>query len=132
MHAYINGNDVGWVIITGLLILFTGVLGVFAALILPERYQLRGYLFLACAFTAITGFVISFVMMRTTYSANEIDAGRHWKTECSLIEVNVQGGFFNGTVNKLNCDGVMVNAPAYVYERYIQQWQLLQIKGVSL
>lgn len=128
MHAYINGMDVWWAIVIGLVLLFAGIIGLFLACILPEHYQFRGNLFLAGAFTALAGFAISFVMVRLTYSTSEIDAGRHWKTECSLIEENVQGGFLNDTINKLRCEGVIVNVPVYAYEAYIEQWQLLQKK----
>lgn len=128
MHAYINGMDVWWVLVIDLVILVAGIIGVFLALILPEQYQLRGNLFLAGAFTALTGIAICFVMVRLTYSASEIDAGRHWKTECSLIEANVQTGFLNDAVNKLRCEGVIVNVPVNAYETYTEQWQLLQKK----
>ncbi|HEM8838392.1 TPA: hypothetical protein U2R15_004100 [Klebsiella aerogenes] len=126
MHAYINGMDVWWAIVIGLVILFAGIIGVFLAFILPEHYQFRGNLFLAGAFTALAGFAISFVMVRLTYSTSEIDAGRHWKTECSLIEANVQTGFLNDAVNKLRCEGVIVNIPVNAYEAYTEQWLLLQ------
>jgi hypothetical protein len=128
MHAYINGMDVWWAIVIGLVILFAGIIGLFLAFIFPEHYQFRGNLFLAGAFTALAGFAISFVMVRLTYSASEIDAGRHWKTECSLIEVNVDNGFWTDAVNKLSCEGVIVNVPVYDYEAYTEQWQLLQKK----
>lgn len=128
MHAYINGMDVWWAIVIGLVILFAGIIGVFLAIILPEHYQFRGNLFLAGAFTALAGFAISFVMVRLTYSASEIDAGRHWKTECSLIEANMQSGFLNDAVNKLRCKGVIVNIPVNAYKAYTEQWQLLQKK----
>ncbi|MGR7829080.1 hypothetical protein ACU6XK_23880 [Klebsiella aerogenes] len=128
MHAYINGMDVWWVLVIDLVILVAGIIGVFLALILPEQYQFRGNLFLAGVFTALTGIAICFVMVRLTYSASEIDAGRHWKTECSLIEANVQTGFLNDAVNKLRCEGVIVNVPVNAYETYTEQWQLLQKK----
>lgn len=128
MHAYINGMDVWWVLVIDLVILVAGIIGVFLALILPEQYQFRGNLFLAGAFTALTGIAICFVMVMLTYSASEIDAGRHWKTECSLIEANVQTGFLNDAVNKLRCEGVIVNVPVNAYETYTEQWQLLQKK----
>ncbi|HGA2980034.1 TPA: hypothetical protein ACIR47_004843 [Klebsiella aerogenes] len=128
MHAYINGMDVWWILVIDLVMLVAGIIGVFLALILPEQYQFRGNLFLAGAFTALTGIAICFVMVRLTYSASEIDAGRHWKTECSLIEVNVQTGFLNDAVNKLRCEGVIVNIPVNAYEAYTEQWQLLHKK----
>lgn len=128
MHAYINGMDVWWILVIDLVMLIAGIIGVFLALILPEHYQFRGKLFLTGAFTAIIGIAIFFVMVRLTYSASEIDAGRHWKTECSLIEANVQTGFLNDAVNKLRCEGVIVNVPVYAYEAYTEQWQLLQKK----
>ncbi|ENZ8718164.1 hypothetical protein ACHBI6_004630 [Klebsiella aerogenes] len=128
MHAYINGMDVWWILVIDLVMLVAGIIGVFLALILPEQYQFRGNLFLGGAFTALTGIAICFVMVRLTYSASEIDAGRHWKTECSLIEANVQTGFLNDAVNKLRCEGVIVNVPVNAYETYTEQWQLLQKK----
>ena len=34
----------------------------------------------------------------------------------------------NDAVNKLRCEGVIVNVPVYAYEAYTEQWQLLQKK----
>ena len=123
MHAYINGMDVWWAIVIGLVLLFAGIIGLFLACILPEHYQFRGNLFLAGAFTSLAGFAISFVMVRLTYSTSEIDAGRHWKTECTLIEENVGGSFLNDPMNILICKGIVVNVPMHKYDNYIFQWE---------
>lgn len=40
---------------------------------------------------------------------DELEAGRHWKDDCRTLEVNMPTGAFTSPVNKLDCDGIIIN-----------------------
>jgi hypothetical protein len=42
---------------------------------------------------------------------DELEAGRHWKNDCNTLEVNIPTGAFTSPVNKLDCDGIIINVP---------------------
>ncbi|WP_158414431.1 hypothetical protein, partial [Klebsiella pneumoniae] len=46
--------------------------------------------------------------------------------DCKTLEVNIPTGAFTSPVNKLDCDGIIINVPGERYYAYIHQWELYQ------
>ncbi|HHM1221537.1 hypothetical protein ACMWDS_31290, partial [Klebsiella pneumoniae] len=44
--------------------------------------------------------------------------------DCRTLEVNMPTGAFTSPVNKLDCDGIIINVPGGQYYSYIHQWEL--------
>ncbi|MFM2973756.1 hypothetical protein AB8S79_29190, partial [Klebsiella pneumoniae] len=47
---------------------------------------------------------------------------------CKTLEVNMPTGAFTSPVNKLDCDGIIINVPQGQYGVYIHQWELYKAK----
>lgn len=93
----------------------------------PEKFNLRvnrGDTFIYCALIAVVGFSGMFVISIHSFSMDELEAGRHWKDDCKTLEVNMPTGAFTSPVNKLDCDGIIINVPGGQYYSYIHQWEL--------
>ncbi len=73
---------------------------------------------------AVVGFSGMFVISIHSFSMDELEAGRHWKDDCRTLEVNMPTGAFTSPVNKLDCDGIIINVPGGQYYSYIHQWEL--------
>ena len=94
---------------------------------IPEKFNLRvnrGDPFIYCALIAVVGFSGMFVISIHSFSIDELEAGRHWKDDCKTLEVNMPTGAFTSPVNKLDCDGIIINVPGGQYYSYIHQWEL--------
>lgn len=80
----------------------------------------------------ISGFVIiSFFLAATVLccslisddNTDQIELGKHWKTECKLIELNVYNGFLSNKTNRLNCDGVINNVSTADYNTAVSAYE---------
>ncbi|MFM2838994.1 hypothetical protein AB8Q98_29125, partial [Klebsiella pneumoniae] len=108
-----------------------GVVGALAMVAIPEKFNLRvnrGDTFIYCALIAVVGFSGMFVISIHSFSMDELEAGRHWKDDCKTLEVNMPTGAFTSPVNKLDCDGIIINVPQGQYGVYIHQWELYKAK----
>ncbi|WP_241187181.1 hypothetical protein [Klebsiella michiganensis] len=79
-----------------------------------------------CLILFVIGVVGAMAMVATihSFSMDELEAGRHWKDDCRTLEVNMPTGAFTSPVNKLDCDGIIINVPGGQYYSYIHQWEL--------
>ncbi|SYL01125.1 Uncharacterised protein [Klebsiella pneumoniae] len=93
---------------------------------LVRTFLNRGDTFIYCALIAVVGFCGMFVISIHSFSMDELEAGRHWKNDCKTLEVNIPTGAFTSPVNKLDCDGIIINVPGERYYAYIHQWELYQ------
>lgn len=51
-----------------------------------------------------------------------ITTGKHYSTECKLLEVNINNGFFSGNTNKLDCGGVITHVSTVDYDASISAY----------
>ncbi|XJP25281.1 hypothetical protein ACF8J8_25515 (plasmid) [Klebsiella pneumoniae] len=124
---YILGHNVAWLNGICLILFVIGVVGALAMVAIPEKFNLRvnrGDTFIYCALIAVVGFSGMFVISIHSFSMDELEAGRHWKDDCRTLEVNMPTGAFTSPVNKLDCDGIIINVPGGQYYSYIHQWEL--------
>lgn len=129
---YLDGNNITWLNGVCLVLIFMGVVGALAMFVIPERFNLRvnrGHTFVFSALIALIGLVTVVVFTSGSFSMDELEAGRHWKNDCKLLEVNIPTGTFTDTVNKLECAGVIINVPRIQYDEYIHQWELYKAKN---
>ena len=111
---YILGHNVAWLNGICLILFVIGVVGALAMVAIPEKFNLRvnrGDTFIYCALIAVVGFSGMFVISIHSFSMDELEAGRHWKDDCRTLEVNMPTGAFTSPVNKLDCDGIIINVP---------------------
>ncbi|NNP65751.1 hypothetical protein EF935_25355, partial [Klebsiella pneumoniae] len=111
---YILGHNVAWLNGICLILFVIGVVGALAMVAIPEKFNLgvnRGDTFIYCALIAVVGFCGMFVISIHSFSMDELEAGRHWKNDCKTLEVNIPTGAFTSPVNKLDCDGIIINVP---------------------
>lgn len=109
---YILGHNVAWL---------NGICLILLLLVWSVRWQWlpslkkfnlrvnRGDTFIYCALIAVVGFSGMFVISIHSFSMDELEAGRHWKDDCRTLEVNMPTGAFTSPVNKLDCDGIIIN-----------------------
>ena len=129
---YLEGNNVEWLIGVFLIIFVIGVAGALAMFVIPEKINLRvcrANLFFVSALMAIVAFVMFIVFTSRSFTVDDLEAGRHWKNDCKLLEVNISTGTFTESVNKLDCAGVIINIPKVQYDEYIRQWELYKAKN---
>lgn len=131
MNAFYAGINLGW--IAGLFLAICVVGGILAALMcaLPEKYHFRfniGNTFIWSSLAAIVGLTGMLATLIVTVSKDDLEMGKHWGTECNLMEANVQAETFSYPVSKLNCSGVIINVPAKLYYRFIYEWQLYEAR----
>ncbi|VUS88098.1 hypothetical protein SB6424_05478 [Klebsiella pasteurii] len=130
--SYLAGNDFGWLIGVCLILFVIGVVGALAMVATPEKFNLRvnrGDTFIYSALIASVGFCGMFVISIHSFTMDELEAGRHWKNDCKLLEVNIPTGTFTDSVNKLDCAGIIINVPVSQYDEYISQWELYKAKN---
>ena len=104
-----------------------GLVGALAMVAIPEKFNLRvnrGDTFIYCALIAVVGVFRDVRYLHSLISMDELKAGRHWKDDCRTLEVNMPTGAFTSPVNKLDCDGIIINVPGGQYYSYIHQWEL--------
>lgn len=134
LQLYFYGVNLGWLaggflalfVTAGILAASVSCIACAAIFALPKKHHIHSgiiKIFLGSALAAIAGIVGTGVVMFVTVSNRELEAGRHWKTECKLMEVNIQTGVFSEPVNKLDCAGVIINVRTRTYNRYILEWQ---------
>ncbi len=75
----------------------------------------RSFLFLL-----IFGFLCVLAMLdspriKKVSEPQKVINGKHWKTECKLIEINIDTGFFSGNGNRLDCAGIVENVKTHDY-----------------
>lgn len=132
MQAFYYGINLGWVAGVFIALFITGFILAAAMCVLPEKYNFRfskGNTFIWGALAAIVGLAGMFTILIMTVSMDDLETGKHWKTECLLMEVNIQAGTFSEPVNKLDCAGVILNVPAKSYYRYTAEWQWYEAKN---
>lgn len=109
-----------------------GVVGALAMFVIPEKINLRvcrANVFFFSALMAVVAFVTLIVFTSRSFTMDELEAGRHWKNDCKLLEANIPTGAFTEPVNKLGCAGVIINIPTVQYDEYIRQWELYKRAG---
>lgn len=129
---YYEGNNIDWLIGVFLLFFVIGVVGALAMFVIPEKVNLRvcrANLFFFSALMAVVAFAMLIVFTSQSFTMDDLEAGRHWKNDCKLLEVNIPTGTFTDSVNKLDCAGVIINVPVYQYDEYIRQWELYKGAG---
>ncbi|WP_300002371.1 hypothetical protein [uncultured Cedecea sp.] len=127
--AYINGSDLGWLLT--LVLLFDCVCGLIALamLVIPKRYDLyfhRGYIFVITAFSAIAGVVAFLVLSLKTFTPDELEVGRHWQNDCTLLAVSIPEGTYTAPVNQLDCADIIIHVPTQTFNLYTAQWEMYQ------
>ena len=131
---YLEGNNISWLAGVCLLLFVIGVVGVLAMFVIPEKFNLRvcrANLFFFSALMAVVAFVMLIVFSSQSFTMDDLEAGRHWKNDCKLLEVNIPTGSFTEPVNKLDCAGVIINIPGVQYDEYIRQWELYKAKKIE-
>lgn len=126
---YLEGNNIDWLIGICLLFFATGTVIALAMVAIPQKFNLRvnrGNTFIYSGFVAIAGFCGMLVLSIHSFTMEDLEAGRHWKHDCQLLEVNIPTGTFTDSVNKLDCAGIIINVPVPQYYAYISQWELYQ------
>lgn len=129
--AYINGNEMGWLLTLVLLFCFVCGVVALAMLAIPKKYSLsvhRGYVFVITAFSAIAGVVAFLVLSSKTFTPDELDVGRHWLHDCTLLAVNIPTGTYTAPVNRLDCAGIIIHVPTPTFNLYTAQWKMYQDK----
>lgn len=53
----------------------------------------------------------------------EIANGSHWLNDCSLLEINIDTGWFSGAQNRLQCGETIVNVDKADYDSAVASWQ---------
>ncbi|WP_407576139.1 hypothetical protein [Raoultella terrigena] len=129
---YLEGNNIAWLNGVCLLLILIGVVGALAMFVIPEKINLRvcrANTFFFSALMAVLAFGMLIGFSSRSFTKDELEAGRHWKNDCKLLEVNIPTGTFTDTVNKLDCAGVTINVPKPEYDVYIRQWKLYEAKN---
>lgn len=129
---YSEGNNIDWLIGMFLLLFVIGVVGALAMFVIPEKVNLRvcrANLFCFSALMAVVAFAMLIVFTSRSFTMDELEAGKHWKNDCKLLEVNIPTGTFTDSVNKLDCAGIIINIPKVQYDEYIRQWELYKAKN---
>jgi hypothetical protein len=129
---YYEGNNIDWLIGVCLILFVIGIVGALAMFVIPDKINLRvcrANVFFFSALMAVVAFVMLIVFTSRSFTMDELEAGKHWKNECDLLEVNIPTGTFTDSVNKLDCAGVIINIPKIQYDEYIRQWELYKRAG---
>lgn len=130
---YLEGNNISWLNGVCLFLILAGVVGGLAVFVIPDKINLRinrGNTFIFSVLITVVALVTVFVFTSRSFTMDELEAGRHWKNDCRLLEVNIPTGTFTDTVNKLDCAGVIINVPRLQYYEYIRQWELYKAKNI--
>ena len=129
---YLEGNNIAWLNGVCLLLILIGVVGSLAMFVIPEKINLRvnrGNTFIFSVLITLAAFAMLIVFLSSSFTMDELEAGRHWKNDCKLLEVNIQTGSSPTSVNKLDCVGIIINVPRIQYDEYIRQWGLYKRAG---
>ena len=129
---YLEGDNIEWLTGVSLILFVIGVVGALTMFVIPERINMRfcrGNVFFFSAIIAVVAFVTLIVFTSQSFTMDELEAGRHWKNDCKLLEVNIPTGAFTEPVNKLDCAGVIINIPKIQYDEYIRQWKSYKAKN---
>lgn len=132
MNAFYYGINLGWIVGIFVALFVVGIILAASMCALPKRYHFRfniGNTFIWSSLAAIVGLAGMITTLIMAVSMDDLEMGKHWKTECKLLEVNVETGTFSDPVNKLDCSGVIINVPAKSYYRYIYEWGLYEVKN---
>lgn len=131
MNAFYYGINLGWVAGVFLALFVVGCILAASMFAIPEKYNSRfniGNTFIWSSLAAVVGLSGTITILTMTVSQDGLEVGRHWKTECRLMEANIQTGAFSDRVNKLDCAGIIINVPSGQYYRYISEWELYKAK----
>lgn len=129
---YLDGSNITWLSYVCLFLFLAGFVAALAVFVIPERINLRvhrGNTFIFSVLITVVAFITIFVFTSRSFTMDELEAGKHWKSDCKLLEVNIPTGTFTDTVNKLDCAGVIINVPKIQYDGYIRQWELYEAKN---
>jgi hypothetical protein len=132
MSAFYYGINLGWVAGVFLALFVVGGILITTILVIPEKYHSRFNIvntFIWSSLAAVVGLSGTVAILTMTVSQDDLEVGRHWKTECRLMEANIQTGAFSDMVNKLDCAGIIINVPSGQYYRYISEWELYKEKN---
>ncbi|EPU1046034.1 hypothetical protein ACVUNM_004046 [Raoultella ornithinolytica] len=132
MNAFYYGINLGWVAGVFLALFAVGSILIATILVIPEKYHSRFNIvntFIWSFLSAMVGLGGTITILTMTVSRDDLEVGRHWKTECRLMEENIQTGVFLDPVNKLDCAGIIINIPSGQYYRYISEWELYKRAG---
>lgn len=127
MYAYLNGFNLGWVAVVFLILLIAGLVLTLLFFIIPDKqsfHKTKDGILTGGLIISVAGLGGGLVLSGMTFSQEQLDTGKHWKTECRLLEKNLQTGLFTSGVNRLDCGGVFENVPTGSYERYIYEWDM--------
>ncbi|HBM7345280.1 TPA: hypothetical protein L2B26_005405 [Klebsiella oxytoca] len=129
---YLDGSNITWLSYVCLFLFLAGFVAALAVFVIPEKINLRvhrGNTFIFSVLITVVAFITIFVFTSRSFTMDELEAGKHWKSDCKLLEVNIPTGTFTDTVNKLDCAGVIINVPKIQYDGYIRQWELYKDKN---
>ena len=130
MNAFYYGTNLGWVAVIFTALFVLGLIVAISICALPEKYHYRfSGTFILSSLAAVVGLAGIFTTLIMTVSMDDLETGKHWGSECKLMEVNVKQGTFSDPVNKIDCSGVIINVPSGKYYRYISEWQLYKAKN---
>lgn len=76
----------------------------------------------------IFGLIVSSGFLLNIFNVNEDELaakGKHWKTECRMIETNIDNGFFSNKTNRLDCNGIINNVDAFDYNSAVSAYENL-------
>lgn len=86
-------------------------------------------LFTYSALSVVIGFATALVIIiLPSYNDDDVSNGLSW-SKCKLIEENAFNGSFSENVNKLDCDGRIINIPISVYRKSIMAFEVQQANG---
>ena len=129
---YIDGVNIAWLNGVCLFLIFAGFVVALAMFIIPKKINLRvnrGNTFIFSVLITLAAFAMLIVFLSSSFTMDALEAGRHWKNDCKLLEVNIQTDSFPTSVNKLDCVGIIINVPRLQYDEYIRQWELYKVKN---
>ncbi|MEC5371254.1 hypothetical protein VXE67_26685 [Klebsiella oxytoca] len=128
---YLEGNNIAWLNGVCLFLIVIGFLCTLTKFIIPKKISLRmniDYILAFGVMIALAAIVTAVIFTSRSFTMDELEAGRHWKKDCKLLEVNIPTGTFSEPVNKQGCGGVIINVPKLQYDEYIRQWELYEGK----
>lgn len=76
----------------------------------------------------IFGFILLSGFLLDIFNVNEDELaakGKYWKTECRLIETNIDNGFFSNKTNRLDCNGTINNVDVFDYNSAVSAYENL-------
>jgi hypothetical protein len=112
-------NTLSFIGIPATLLLLAGLILAIYALI-----KGKDALFTYSALSVVIGFfTVLVIIILPSYNDDDVSNGLSW-SKCKLIEENAFNGSFSENVNKLDCDGRIINIPISVYRQSIMAFEI--------